>query len=436
VTPPDVVRIAGGRRLTGRLRTPGDKSISHRVLLLGSLAAGTSRASNLSDGDDVARTLAAVRALGAGVDRRGGEVEISGGRDRLVRCDHIDCGNSGTTLRLLAGLIAPIRGTTELTGDASLRRRPMDRVAEPLRAMGASLTGEGPQLRPPLVVTGGRLHAVDWTPAMASAQVKSAILLAGLDADGETVVREPVATRAHTEELLASAGAAISVEPAGAGRVVRVRRSELRPLEVDVPGDPSQAAFWLVAATVAAGSAVVVERVYAGVERTGFVAVLDRMGAAVVATPAGAGMCDLSAEHRSLVGTEVAAAEIPSLDEVPVLAVAAALAEGTTTFRDVGELTVKESDRRAATVELVRAMGARAEVRTEDLVVEGNPGARGPLAFDAAGDHRLAMAAAVAAAALPAGGTVSGAASIVTSYPSFLDHLRALAGQDAWAPAA
>ncbi|MGH9046591.1 MAG: 3-phosphoshikimate 1-carboxyvinyltransferase, partial [Acidimicrobiales bacterium] len=319
---PDAVDIAGGRSLAGHLNTPGDKSISHRALIIGALAEGTSTIRGLSDGEDVARTQAAIEAIGAVVRHDGPTLVVRGGRGRLAAPARIDCGNSGTSMRLLAGVAAGLPWTTTLSGDRSLSARPMDRVADPLSAMGASIAGNGRRKLPPIMVKGGGLHGIEWTPPMASAQVKSAILLAGLDADGETVVREPVATRAHTEEMLSAAGAEIDVERWGSGRLVRVRRSRLAPLDLDVPGDPSQAAFWVVAACVTPASKVVVERVYAGKERIGFVAVLRRMGAAVSIGELRDGGGDATAEYSGLTATDVEAAEIPSLDEVPVLAVA------------------------------------------------------------------------------------------------------------------
>lgn len=416
---------------------PGDKSISHRALLIAAVAEGASVVRGLADGDDVAHTLAAVMALGAGVTESGGETRLSGGRHLLHPPDGaIDCGNSGTGLRLLAGVAAGLRGRTVLRGDDSLSARPMDRVAEPLRAMGAVVEGRGERCLPPLTVTGGPLVGIDWTPPVASAQVKSAILLAGLSATGQTVVREPLSTRAHTEELLALAGAAITVEHAGSGRVVRVRPSRLRPLDLTVPGDPSQAAFWLVAACLVPGSTVTVTGVYAGPERIGFVSVLRRMGARVLVEPhhrgrEGQPVADLVAGAGPLRATVVEAAEIPSLDEVPVLAVAAAAAEGTTVFRDVGELRVKESDRLASTADLVHRLGAGAEVVGDELRVHG-VGPSGRLAharFHSAGDHRIAMAAAVGALAAGEGrSVVDDFGCVGTSYPRFLDDLCTLGG--------
>jgi 3-phosphoshikimate 1-carboxyvinyltransferase len=267
---------------------------------------------------------------------------------------------------------------------------------------------------------------------MASAQVKSCVLLAGLGADGTTVVREPVPTRRHTEELLARCGAKIEEEDVDGAHVVRLEPSVLGPLELDVPGDPSQAAFWVVAATLVPGSDVVVEGVYCGGGRRGFLDVLGRMGAQVMEVPAGDRdldqVCDLHVRAAPLHGAEIAAAEITGLDEVPVLAVAAALAEGTTVLRDVGELRVKESDRFEGVLRLVRAFGGTAEADGDDLVVAGVPALR-PTPFEAGGDHRMAMAAAVAAlAAGPGESVIEGWSATATSYPAFEAHLRTLAG--------
>ena len=429
----DTREVLGGHPLVGSTTVPGDKSISHRALLLAALAEGTSVVTGLSDGDDVVRTRLAVAALGADVvrDPATGAVTVGGGRGRLAAAaDAIDLGNSGTGMRLLAGVAAGIPGVTRLTGDASLCSRPMDRIAAPLEQMGAVVSGVGERRLPPLAVTGGRLTGIDYTPPMASAQVKGAVLLAGLDADGETVVREPVATRSHTEEMLAESGADVTVEPWGSGRIVRLRRSVLRPVDRAVPGDPSQAAFWAVAGVVVPGSAVTVERVHLGPERIGFVHVLVRMGASVVLHDDGGAVGSLRAAHSPLVGTTVHASEIPSLDEVPILAVAALVAEGQTRFCDVGELRVKESDRLAGTVRLVEAFGGAARIDGDDLIVEGGTALR-PGTVDAEGDHRMAMAAAVAGAACADGGTtvVAGWGSVATSYPGFADTLAELGGR-------
>ncbi len=427
----DVLVVPGGRPLTGVIAVPGDKSISHRALLLGAVARGTSDLRGLSDGDDVHRTADAVRALGARIDG----TRITGGPDLVHQpAGPLDVGNSGTTIRLLAGLVAGWDVTVVMTGDDSLSNRPMDRVAVPLRLMGASVQGTGERCLPPLTVHGGHLHGVDYTPPMASAQVKSCVLLAGLRAEGETIVREPVPTRRHTEEMLALCRAEVTETDDGGTHVVRLRPSELTPFEIDVPGDPSQAAFWMVAGSIVPGSDITVERVYVGPGRRGFLDVLVRMGAdidEVAVTGPGdlAATATLRARSRALRATTVEAAEITGLDEVPVLAVAAACAEGTSVFSGVGELRVKESDRLAAVIALLHAFGATAEADGDDLLVHGTASLTAG-EFHAGGDHRMAMAAAVAAAAAGPGASsrVAGFASVATSYPGFAGHLAGLAG--------
>ena len=410
-------RVAGGRPLRGRITVPGDKSISHRALIIAAMAEGTSVVRGLSDGDDVARTRAAIEAMGATID---GE-KIAGGRSRLHEPDDVlDMGNSGTGIRLLAGLCAGFPWMTVLTGDASIRRRPMRRVLDPLHGMGARFHARQGQLAP-LVAVGSDLHGIDVETEVASAQVKSAILLAGLSAEGETRVRQRVATRPHTEELLALAGG--EVEVAGAGRDVRLRPTPLSPFELDVPGDPSQAAFWLVAACLVPGSDVVVDDVYLGPTRSAFVDVLVRMGADVEQT----GPAQVRARYSpDLHGTDVGGEEVSGLiDEIPVLAVAAARAEGATVFRDAGELRVKESDRIATTTAGLAAMGARCQVTEDGFVVTGPDPLHGaPTASH--GDHRIAMALAVAG--LTAGGTteIDGWEAVATSYPGFEHDLERL----------
>jgi 3-phosphoshikimate 1-carboxyvinyltransferase len=431
VTTPRILVVDGGVPCRGVVRTPGEKSISHRAVLLGALADGTSVIHGLSDGADVAASLAAVVAMGVGVERGdNGTVTLHGGRSRLHRTTApLDCGNSGTSMRLLCGLVAGFDWETELVGDESLSTRPMDRVAEPLGAMGATVRGRGERCLPPLSVRGGALHGIDWTTPVASAQVKSAILLAGLSAEGTTTVRERVTTRTHTEEMLADAGAAVTVEPWGDGRVVSVRASTLTPLERTVPGDPSAAAFFVVAGCVVAASVVEVEDVYQGPARLGFVSVLERMGASVSVLAGPSGTCTIRAEAGPLRATEVAASEIPSLDEVPVLAVAAAVARGTSFFTDVGELRVKEVDRLDAVAALVEAFGATARVEGDTLSITGTGGALRPARFDSRGDHRMAMAAAVAALAVSSGRSlITGFGAVETSYPGFARDLSRLTG--------
>ncbi len=444
MTTPRVLVVRGGVPCRGTVRTPGEKSISHRAVLFAALAEGTSVIVGLSDGEDVAATLAAVAALGAEVERApDGTVTIRGGRGRLHEpATALDCGNSGTSMRLLAGLVAGFGWETELIGDESLSSRPMDRVAEPLGSMGATVSGAGPDVRPPLRVKGGALHGIDWTTRVASAQVKSAILLAGLSAEGPTTVREGVTTRAHTEEMLAEAGVDVTVEPWGDGRIVTVHPSTLRPVTPrTVPGDPSASAFFVVAGCVVPGSSVAVEGIYQGPARLGYVSVLQRMGAAVTVTTAPDGTATIAAsttaEGPRLTATTVAAAEIPSLDEIPALAVAAAVAEGTTVFSDVGELRVKEVDRLRAVIDMVIAFGATAEAHGDTLSITGTTTLHGTH-FDSRGDHRMAMAAAVAALAAAPGerSLITGFGATETSYPGFADDLRRLTGTGPHAPKA
>jgi len=405
----------------GRVRVPGDKSVSHRALLLAARADGRSRLTGLSVGLDVLATRRAIEQFGAATERDGdGRLIVEGGAARLKEPESVvDVGNSGTGIRLLAGWSTGIDGLTVLTGDESIATRPMGRVIEPLRQMGARIDGRHDGHLPPVAVRGGGLHGIDYRLPVPSAQVKGAILLAGLTAEGDTTVREEVPTRAHTEEMLTMCGADVTVSP---GAVV-VRRSRLRPFDLDVPGDPSQAAFWIVAACITPGSDVTVERVYVGTGRAGFLDVLSRMGADIelVDKDAGSSTATIRARFGPLKATDVGGDEIPALiDEIPALAVAAAYAEGTTTFADASELRVKESDRVASMTAALVAVGAESDGRPDGLVVHGGGGRRLPGGeVDSAGDHRVAMAMAVAA--FPAGGpiAISGWDAVATSYPGF-----------------
>ncbi len=415
-------------RLHGAVEVPGDKSASHRAALLSALSSGPSRIERLSGGQDVAATLAIVRALGARVESAGGATVVSGPASLAPAGQPLECGNSGTTMRLVAGVVATIAGTHQLVGDASLSRRPMDRVAVPLRAMGASLEGTGAQCTAPLTVTGRDvLAALDYTVPVPSAQVKSAILLAGLAADGPTTVREAVRTRATTESMLRAAGVRIEVEDVGAGRRVRLWPARPRPHDWRIPADPSQAAFFAVVACIHRDASLEVPDLADEPERLGFVDVLARMGGAVTLARED-GRATLRARSSTLRATQVRAAEIPSLDEVPALTVAAAAATGTTVFRDVGELRVKESDRFAACIALARALGARSWDEDDDLYVEGLGASQrfARVELDAGLDHRMVMAAAVAGVA-GAGACVHGAETVATSFPTFFERLEALA---------
>ncbi len=422
------LRVEPARRgLRGEIRVPGDKSLSHRALLLAALAEGRSTLRGLSAGDDVAHTALAVAAFGAGVDGGApGDVVVDGGPGRLHEPDAvIDVGNSGTGIRLLAGWSAGLPGLCILQGDGSIARRPMARVVEPLRLMGARIDGRADGAYPPLVVRGGGLQGIDHTPPVASAQVKGSILLAGLGAAGPTTVREAVPTRRHSEELLTAFGAAVVVDGSGA---VTLRPGPLTATDVDIPADPSQAAFWVVAATVVPGSDLLLPRVYVGPGRAGFLDVLERMGASIDRTgedPA-ARTADLRVRAAELTATDVRGDEVPGLiDEIPVLAVAAAHADGLTTFADAAELRVKESDRVATTVAALGAVGVAAAATADGLTVRGSGGR--PLEggrVESAGDHRIAMAAAVAGLAATGSVTIGGWQAVATSYPTFEEDLR------------
>jgi 3-phosphoshikimate 1-carboxyvinyltransferase len=426
---PDVVELAPAARVHGVLRAPGDKSVSHRAVLLGTLADGRSSISGCSDGADVAATVACARTLGARIERHDdGMLEVEGGRDRLHASDALlDCGNSGTTMRLLCGVVATVPGTHRLDGDGLLRRRPMDRVASPLSAMGAEVRGEGVRCTPPLEVRAHALRAIRYELPVASAQVKSAILLAALAADGPTVVVEPVRTRVHTEAMLSRAKARIEVTDRPDGRHTTVWPSPLAPVDWQVPADPSQAAFFVVAALLAERGELRVAEIELSEERVGYLEVLRAMGGHLVTQRSRGGAGDVLASSSSLKGAVVPSALVPSLDEVPILAVAAAAASGTTTFLDVDELRVKETDRLLATARLVEGLGAPVRVVGDALEVDGLDSARrfARFEFDAAGDHRMAMAAAIAAT-VGAGGVVAGFAGVATSYPGFLADLASL----------
>ena len=416
--------VAPGGPLVGRISVPGDKSISHRVLMLAALADGTSTVRGLSDGGDVACTRRIIEALGADVvDAGDGAISISGGR--LEAVDHpLDVGNSGTGIRLLAGLLAGLPFWSVLDGDASIRRRPMDRVLDPLRLMGASLRGRDGQPLAPLEIQGGGLRGIEYRLPVASAQVKGCVLFAGLSAEGPTTVLEDRPSRAHTEELMMAFGITLDAGSDGDLRSVTVQPGRPTAFDHDVAGDPSQAAFWAVAASILPGSEVVVANVYAGPARSGFVDVLSRMGADITHDPTTG---DLTVRHSGLTGTVVTADEVPGLvDEVPILAVAAACADGETTFEGVGELRVKESDRLATVESELGRMGADVRVDGDTLVVRGS--ALTGAEVDSHHDHRIAMACAVAALVADGPTTIHGWDAVATSYPGFVADLDLLRG--------
>jgi 3-phosphoshikimate 1-carboxyvinyltransferase len=413
------MRVAPTRHFRGRFTLPGDKSLSHRLAILAALAEGESRFANFSTADDCAATLRCLEALGVEARRQGRSVEVVGrGPDALRAAPKpLDAANSGSTLRMLAGVVAGRPFRTTITGDSSLRRRPVERVAEPLRLMGARVSSSDG--KPPLVVDGGALAGMAWTMTTPSAQVKSAVLLAGLQASGRTAVTEPAPTRDHTERLLPAFG--VPVEVRGA-EVSLSGGAVLRPVAMDVPGDVSSAAFLVVAALIVPDAFIHLENVLLNPRRTAFLDVLRRMGAHVETglrreDPEPVGW--IEARSSKLHGAEVAAAEVPALiDEVPILAVAGAFAGGDLVVRNAAELRVKESDRIAALAEGLRRLGGSVEEHPDGLTVHGGGRLRGA-SVPSQGDHRIAMAFAVAGLAAEGETAIEDPACIAVSFPEF-----------------
>ena len=422
-----IVEVLPSPHLSGQAIVPGDKSISHRALLLSALAEGTSSISGISSGDDVARTAKVVTQLGATVERQGDVLIVAGGRSLLHEAsDPLDFGNSGTGMRLAMGIVAGIPGLHQLHGDHSLSSRPMDRVARPLGHMGAHIIGQGERCTAPLEISGAALEGIEFAVPVPSAQVKSAILLAALGAKGPTLVTESVRTRPHTEEMIAEAGGHISVTDGPDGRSIELEPSELAPRDWKVAADPSQSAFFVVAALLATSSTVSVHDLYPDPTRIGFLSVLARMGASLEIEEHD-GRLSVTARSSELMGTTIHGDEIPSLDEVPILAVAAAAAEGTTRFVGVAELRIKESDRFDRTIDLMSSLGASCSGEGDDLGVEGLGTAKrfSPVSFDAHEDHRMAMSAAIAGI-VGGGAKVAGFETVASSFPGFLDVLGGL----------
>lgn len=429
--PGGTVRIgAATGPLLGEVRVPGDKSIAHRAILLGAVAHGVTVVRGVGGGQDNASTIRVMRALGVPIERRGETVRITGrGFEGLAAPDGVlDCGNSGTTMRLLCGLLAARPFEATLDGDESLRRRPMGRVTAPLSTMGATFESESG--RPPVRVRGASLRPGRFVLDVASAQVKTALLLAGLQSEGETAVREPAASRDHTERILPAFGGAIERR---SGLEVAVRGPQrLHAAEIDVPGDPSAATFWLVVGSIVPGSRVVVRRVGVNPTRTGAIDVLRAMGARIEVVPGDPvgeePVADLVVSAGPLRGVDVSGETmLRAIDEFPVLAVAAACALGETCFRDAAELRVKESDRIAAMARGLATLGADVEERADGLVVRG-PAILGGGVVESHGDHRIAMAFAVAALVAAAAVEIRGADAIAVSDPGFLDTMNALRG--------
>ena len=418
--------------LRGTLRVPGDKSISHRALMLGALAVGETRVRGLLEGEDVLATAAAMRAMGADIERKtDGEWRIHGvGVGGLMQPrGALDMGNSGTSTRLLMGLVSSHPIVATFVGDASLSQRPMGRVIDPLSQMGADFTSS-PGGTLPLMVRGlAPAVPIQYRLPVASAQVKSAVLLAGLNAPGITMVIEPVPTRDHSERMLRGFGAELTVEETPEGRVIRlVGEAELRPRTIEVPGDPSSAAFFIVAALLVPGSELTIENVGLNPTRAGLIHVLRAMGGNIVETNprevGGEPVADLLVKHSALKGIEIGPEIAPSMiDEFPILFVAAALAQGRTTTSGLDELRIKESDRLAAMAAALTAAGARVAETADGLIIDGSGGEALRGSANARTkthlDHRIAMSMAVAGLASRDGVEVDDTRPIATSFPMF-----------------
>jgi len=429
-------RFGAAGPLRGTIKVPGDKSISHRAVMFGALAVGETRVTGLLEGEDVMATADAMRAMGATITRSDdGEWRISGvGVGGLLQPERaLEMGNSGTSTRLLMGLIASHGITATFTGDASLSKRPMGRVIDPIAQMGADISAtpgaKGSQTLPLMIRGASPAVPIAYRLPVASAQVKSAVLLAGLNTPGVTTVIEPVPTRDHSERMLTGFGADLTVEEQDGERIIKLRGpADLKPQVIEVPGDPSSAAFFIVAALIVPGSELVIENVGLNPTRAGLIAVLRQMGGRIEELNSrvvgGEPVADLKVSHSQLRGIAVDPAIAPSMiDEFPVLFVAAALAEGRTVTSGLDELRVKESDRLAVMATALSAAGARVEEREDGLIIDGTGGAPLPGGNNAAIathlDHRIAMSMAIAGLASMAGVEVDDTRPIATSFPNF-----------------
>ena len=417
--------VEPARSLVGHIAVPGDKSISHRAALLGAIGAGETTIAGFGRSADTESTLAAVRALGAEVAEDEVDlvrVEGCGLRGLNAPDEPIDCGNSGTTLRLLAGILVGQSGRFELTGDESLRSRPLERIAEPLTQMGAAIETTGGHA--PLVVEGGRkLNGIRYELPVASAQVKSAVLLAGLYASGETTVVEPIPTRDHTEILLSAAGARVRRR---SHNVTAAPAERLELGRVEVPGDFSSAAPFIVAATLLPGSELIVHDVGLNPTRTGLLDVLGRMGARITVINRRR-VGDLEVQSAELVATTIEPHEVPRLiDELPLISLAAACARGETVIRGAGELRVKETDRIESVRTSLRALGARVSASDDVVRVRGVPTRPKGGGMSSGGDHRLAMLGAVAGLVSREGVRLEGVEAVGVSFPGFFDLLESV----------
>ena len=428
--------VSRPRRLAGEIVAPGDKSVSHRAVMLNSIAEGQATVRNFSPGDDCTSTMRIMRALGVEIERMSAEdntgdtLVVSGaGTNGLREADNeLDAGNSGTTMRLMSGILAGRDFKATMTGDNSLRSRPMGRIIKPLSMMGAVIHGRENDTLAPLEFDGGNLTGIEYDLPVASAQLKSAILLAGIRAEGETRISQPDASRDHTERMLTAMGADISVD----GLDVSVGQSDIECVDVEVPGDISSAAFWIVAGLIHPNAEVIVKRVGINPTRAGVLTALRDMGANIELVDqrdvAGEPVADVVASTSDLRGTELAGSIMPLLmDEVPIIAVAAAMATNETVIRDAAELRVKETDRISATVDWLVAAGIEAETREDGMAIMGAGKIAGGT-YQSQDDHRIAMALGIAGLVSDGPITVTEANCASISYPEFWDELKSLGG--------
>ncbi len=426
--------VRSPQRLAGELAVPGDKSVSHRSLILNAIATGGATVTGVSDGADVRSTAACLRLMGVAIDPldEPGSFRVEGlGSNLNEPSDTLDAGNSGTSMRLLSGLLASQGFLSVLTGDGSLRTRPMGRIVQPLQQMGASIMGRNSDTLAPLAIRGGDLRSIEYEMPVASAQVKSCLMLAGLSAVGPTVLHQPALSRDHTERMMTAMGARVETD----GLALTLHPAELQAVDVAVPGDVSSAAFWMVAGLIHPNARVTIAGVGLNPSRAGIIDALQMMGAGDSLklenerVEGGEPVADVVASSASLKGIDLGGDIIPiMIDELPVLAVAACFAEGTTIIRDAAELKVKESDRIATTVSELNRLGGNLEPRDDGMVIHGVGKLTGA-EVESHLDHRIAMAMAVAGLAATGETTIHGAEDASVSYPVFWEHLASLTGE-------
>jgi 3-phosphoshikimate 1-carboxyvinyltransferase len=413
------INVEGLRPIKGSFRVTPDKSISHRAVLIGLLANGTSVIRNLNPGNDLKATLNLAKKFGAEIigECKKSELRITGGTIAEKKRE-INCQNSGTTMRLGAGIAATIKSETHFIGDDSLSARPMERIQIPLELMGAKFTFENDKKTAPFTIRGANLKGISYKPEVNSAQIKGAILFGGLKADSITRITEQIATRMHTEELLLKAGAQISWVKEGDGLTVSLVPGELHPIELEIPGDPSSAAYYIISAIITPDSSVEIKGIYGGLERCIWVKKLREMGAEIIFDEKSG---HIEGKTSELCALKIEGSEVPHLiDEIPILSVAAAFAEGTSILKGLSELRHKESDRLNSTLTMLKSFGAAAEIEGDNLIIKGR-GSYMPAVIDSCGDHRIAMAGLVMARAISGSSKVKGCEWISISDPQFLD---------------